>query len=99
MHTLIDTALGTLTSPIGFLGAVELDHGHGFGAGILWACLAAMFLSLALPVLGYILLRSVTKLDATIGIPLYEAAAQIVIPDDGARVASAQPFTSFREER
>jgi hypothetical protein len=72
-------------------------------------------------VLGYSLLRSVTKLDPTnaaavaahygsvsvvtfpfnlaIGIPLYEAAAQIVIADDDAGVASAQPINSFVEER
>jgi hypothetical protein len=99
MHSLIDTALGTLMSPmvlffvlglvaatlrsdlaipesigkglslylmlaIGFRGGVELEHSH-FGGSILWACLAAVLLSLALPVLGYVLLRSVTKLDPT----------------------------------
>jgi len=100
MHALIDTALGTLMSPmvlffvlgllaatlrsdlaipepigkglslylmlaIGFRGGVELTHGHDLGTSILWACLAAVVLSLALPVLGYLLLRSVTKLDPT----------------------------------
>ncbi len=34
-----------------------------------------------------------------IGIPLYEAAAQIVFADDDAAVASAQPINSFVEER
>lgn len=34
-----------------------------------------------------------------IGIPLYEAAARIVIADDDARVASAQSINSFVEER
>jgi hypothetical protein len=99
MHELIETAVGTLTSPmvlffilgllagafrsdlaipesigkglslylmlaIGFRGGVELDHGH-FGVSILWACVAAVLLSLALPILGYLLLRRVTKLDPT----------------------------------
>jgi hypothetical protein len=49
---------------IGFRGGVELEHGY-FGAGIIWACLAAVLLSLTLPVLGYLLLRRVTKLDPT----------------------------------
>lgn len=100
MSELIETAVGTLMSPmvlffvlglaaatlrsdlaipepiskglslylmlaIGFRGGVELEHGHGFGASIIWACLAAVLLSLALPVLGYLLLRGVTKLDPT----------------------------------
>ena len=99
MYELIDTALGTLTSPmvlffvlgllagafrsdlaipepvgkglslylmlaIGFRGGVELEHGH-YGMSIIWACIAAVLLSLVLPVLGYLLLRRVTKLDPT----------------------------------
>ena len=49
---------------IGFRGGAELEHGHGGGA-ILWACLAAVLLSFTLPVLGYVLLRHITKLDPT----------------------------------
>ena len=49
---------------IGFRGGVELEHGDG-GASILAASLAAVLLSFSLPVVAFLLLRRLSKLDAT----------------------------------
>ena len=49
---------------IGFRGGVELEHGDG-GTSILAASLAAVLLSLSLPIIAFLLLRRLSKLDAT----------------------------------
>lgn len=53
-----------LMMAIGFRGGVELSH-NGFGGSVVGACLAAVALSSALPLVAYGLLRWTTRLDAT----------------------------------
>ncbi|MCK6498265.1 MAG: sodium-dependent bicarbonate transport family permease [Nitrospira sp.] len=48
---------------IGYRGGAELSH-NGFHSSIIAACLAAVALSVALPVVAYVLLRWTTRLDS-----------------------------------
>jgi hypothetical protein len=77
VHELVDTALGTLISPMDLFFVLGL--------------FAALYLTRSLGI--------TFPFTLVIGIPLYEAAAQIVSANDDARVASAQPIYGFLEER